>query len=311
MTSLRDDYARALLRRLEEHTGPVADAVVYLERLDVLAGVDLEQKRLSAPVIEHEGGQVPNVGVETQTANGAWDRPDLPSVDHEDAQQEPVSVSAGQQTNDGASAVSYPAAPSPAPAPPAPSFDRRDPSPGSRSQKERRLCDCGCGNELTVWPYERKAKPDGPFYLDRQHAAVGLRKRNAAARAALPAIGMTSAVPPVYLEPSALNLEPDASDSPEPEVEQDLPPEVNTPARGLAAVIASPPVAAPRPAKYCGRCNGRMTYERTATGDEWTCMACGNVFYGERFSPLSDEPLTNLGEERIRQRGPSHAGSRL
>jgi hypothetical protein len=123
MTDLRDRYAEALLKRMEGHEGPLSDLAPVMERLDVLVGVDLEQKRLSAPegtpriegstpVIEHGSGAVTPV-VPTPAP--------LPVV-HEEPQQEPVSASAGQQANDGASAGSDPAAASPALAPPPPSF---------------------------------------------------------------------------------------------------------------------------------------------------------------------------------------------
>lgn len=50
MTDLRDRYADALMALLERD-GPLADLAPVLERLDVLAGIDLAQKQL-APVIE-------------------------------------------------------------------------------------------------------------------------------------------------------------------------------------------------------------------------------------------------------------------
>lgn len=95
MTDLRTAYATALLRRLEEHAGPLADVVPLLDRLDVLTGLDMEQKRLSAgvgpeiegvpPVIEHGSD---HDGSSVREALEAAPRPEEP-------QQAPVSVSGG------------------------------------------------------------------------------------------------------------------------------------------------------------------------------------------------------------------------
>lgn len=78
--------------------------------------------------------------------------------------------------------------------------------------------------------------------------------------------------------------------------------QIHQPATNGATPSEPPPAV-----KYCARCNGRMGYERTVTGDEWTCSVCGNVSYGSRFTPLDDVAY----EKGQRRREPSHQGSRL
>lgn len=293
----RDRYLSTLLALAEKHNGPLSDLAPVLERCDLLTGLELAPKQLtggtpaiegSTPDVKHGSGQQAGDGASVARSSGVsagarhmegFATPDPLPVEHEEPQQ--VDHSDRPLPNVSQGVANAPAAPSP-------SFDRRDPSPGPRSLKERRKCDCGCGTELTVWPYERRAKPDGPFYLNRAHAALGRRQRNAEAR--------RQSEPATPLQ----NIEALSA-----EVEQDLPTEVNTPARGLAAITKMSPVEALplSVTKFCARCNGRMSYERANSGDEWTCMTCGNVSYGPTFEPLADEEPG--------ARGASHAGSRI
>lgn len=120
--ALRDRYADALLQLLTRE-GPLADLAPVLERLDVLTGVDLQQKALTAPSSTH----TPSVEGSTPLEHGRDEPADSPEghpkptaergedvqqanrPPHEGPEQAPVSASDGAD----ATTVGAPAAPSP------------------------------------------------------------------------------------------------------------------------------------------------------------------------------------------------------
>jgi hypothetical protein len=180
-TDARARYLDVLLKRLEAHEGPVADAERYMERLDVLAGVDVAQKQLTAgtplsieerpPEIEHGSDRD---GTPVREALEAAPRP-------EGAQQAPVSASDETSVSHD---VPPPAAPSPEAVPAEPYTAPSTPAPRLRNHRDNTLvtltCSCGCGETFEKRAYEVTG---GNQYVNAEHYRNTIRKTSATAAA--------------------------------------------------------------------------------------------------------------------------------
>lgn len=264
-TDARAQYLAVLLKRLEAHEGPVGDAQPYMERLDVLTGVNLEMKQLTAgssfapspeaaegepPEIEHGSGQQVGDGASVATPSeqerGAQQigaaTPDPLPVAHEDPQQAVVEtgISAPPPSDS-------PAAASPKAVPPQPyglpsTVQIRKPRDKTTVEMP---CACGCGTPLHIPRWEIARDPDKKFFRNRTHYHDYQRSPEGGRRA--------SQYGGILRDKSA-----DTTPAPS-DVAQIREPatfdvtNVEPPAHGLSAVVANPPVEA-APTKFVCTC---------------------------------------------------------